>query len=195
MRPELDVRIRGRLVELCPFEEELITSDYLGWLNNKDLMRYSRQRFVHHTRESSIAYLRNFDNSPNEFWSIHRRSDHLYVGTMTAYVDSVVGVADIGILVGHAEARGKGLGREAWGLTMDYLFRVEGMQKVTGGTSAQNAAMVKVFHHWQMRLEEIKRGDEVIEGRPMDVLRFGMLRSEWEKSYPNALAELVETNR
>jgi RimJ/RimL family protein N-acetyltransferase len=75
---------------------------------------------------------------------------------------------------------------------MDYLFRVEGLNKVTGGTSALNSAMVRVFRHWRMRLEEVGREAEVIEGRPTDVLRFGMLRSEWEKAYPHAIAQLAE---
>ena len=187
--------ITGSLVELGPFGPELITDAYLSWLNDKSLMRYSRQRFEHHTRDSSIAYLRSFENSPNKFWAIYRRVDHLHVGTMTVYVDQVAGTADIGVLMGHPEARAKGFGREAWSLAMDYLFRVEGLNKVTGGTAALNSAMVRVFHHWRMRLEEVEREAEVIEGRPTDVLRFGMLRDEWEKAYPHAIAQLAEKNR
>jgi RimJ/RimL family protein N-acetyltransferase len=186
--------ITGSLVELGPFGPELITDTYLGWLNDKSLMRYSRQRSEHHTRASASAYLRSFQNSPNKFWAIYRRADRLHIGTMTAYVDPVARTADIGILVGHVDARGKGFGREAWGLAMDYLFRVEGLSKVTGGTSTPNAAMVRVFRHWRMRLEEIQKDADVIEGRPTNVLRFGMLGSEWEKVHPQTIG-LAEKNR
>ena len=185
--------ITGSKVELVPFGPELITDEYLGWLNDKSLMRYSRQRLSSHTRETSLDYLRSFEDSPNRFWAIYRRADRLHVGTMTAYVDRAAGSADIGILVGHAEARGKGFGREAWGLAMDYLFRVEGVDKVTGGTSALNAAMVRVFRHWQMRLEEVEKDAEMIDGRRADVLRFGMRYREWEKAHPRAIARLSET--
>jgi RimJ/RimL family protein N-acetyltransferase len=188
--------IVGSTVELRAFGPELITGEYLGWLNDKSLMRYSRQRLVDHTRESSLDYLRSFEGSPNKFWAIYRRADRLYIGTMTAYVDrTAAGSADIGILVGHAEARGRGFGREAWGLAMDYLFRVEGVEKVTGGTSALNAAMVRVFHHWQMPLEEVEKDAERIDGRPADVLRFGMRQEEWEKAQPQPIARLSETRR
>lgn len=187
--------ITGSLVALGPFGPELITGEYLGWLNDKSLMRYSRQRLVDHTRESSLDYLRSFEGSPNKFWAIYRRADRLHIGTMTAYIDRAAGSADIGILVGHAEARGQGFGREAWGLAMDYLFRMEGVEKVTGGTSALNAAMVRVFHHWQMRLEEVEKDAEMIDGRPVDVLRFGMRQDEWEEAHPQALARLSETRR
>jgi len=184
--------ITGTMVELGPFGPDLITGEYLGWLNDKSLMRYSRQRLTSHTRDTALDYLRSFESSPNKFWAIYRRPDRLHIGTMTAYVDRAAGSADIGILVGHAEARGRGFGREAWGLAMDYLFRVEGVDNVTGGTSALNTAMVRVFHHWQMRLEEVEKDAEMIDGRPADVLRFGMLRNEWEKAYPHAIAQLAE---
>ena len=193
MARAVEARIRGRFVELCPFEEQLITDTYLGWLNDKDLMRYSRQRLEHHTRESSMAYLRSFEDSSNKFWSIHRRADRLHIGTMTAYVDIVDGVADIGILVGHPAARGGGFGREAWGLAMDYLFRVEKVRKVTGGTSAPNVAMVRIFLHWQMKLEGIRREQEVFDGCPTDVLWFGMLSDEWGRSHPRPIAEFAAT--
>jgi RimJ/RimL family protein N-acetyltransferase len=187
--------ITGSTVELGPFGPELISGEYLGWLNDKSLMRYSRQRLTSHTRETALDYLRSFESSPNKFWAIYRRDDRLHIGTMTAYVDPAARSADIGILVGHDEARGKGFGREAWGLAMDYLFRVQGVDKVTGGTSALNAAMVRVFHHWQMRLEEVEKDAEMIDGRPADVLRFGILCREWEQAHPRAIARLSETRR
>jgi len=187
--------IVGSTVELRAFGPELITGEYLRWLNDRSHMRYSRQRLVDHTRETSLAYLRSFEGSANKFWAIYRQVDRLHIGTMTAYVDRAAGSADIGILVGHPEARGKGFGREAWGLAMDYLFRVEGVEKVTGGTSALNAAMVRVFHDWQMRLEEVEKDAEMIDGRPADVLRFGMLQREWEKAHPAAIARVSETRR
>ncbi len=66
---------------------------------------------------------------------------------------------------------------------------------MTGGTSALNTAMVRVFHHWQMRLEEVEKDAEMIDGRPADVLRFGMLCREWEQAHPCPIARLSETRR
>src|SRR5262249_40175598 len=109
-------------------------------------------------------------------------------GTMTMYIDPPAKTGDIGILVGHVEARGRGFGREAWGLAMDYLFRVEGLDKVTGGTVMPNVAMLGVFRHWNMRLEGVQKNSDVVDDTPTDVLRFGMLRREWEQARPRAIA-------
>lgn len=185
--------IVGSGIEMVPFQEHFITEAYLSWLNDKETMRYSRQRFLQHTRESCLSYLSTFEGSPHKFWSVHRRPDGLQIGTVTAYVDDRSAVADIGLLVGHPEARGKGFGREVWGLAMDYLFRVEDLRKVTGGTSAANVAMVKIFLHWRMALEGVRREQELIDGYPTDVLLFGMLRGEWERCFPQRLAVAGQT--
>jgi RimJ/RimL family protein N-acetyltransferase len=171
-------------VDLGPFQEQHITEDYLGWLNDKDLLRYSKQRLHEHNRQSCLAYLKSFEGSPNRFWAIFRRSDHLHIGSATAYVDSADCVADVGILIGCSSVRGNGFGRDAWGQIMDYLFRVENLRKVTGGTLEPNVPMVRIFSHWKMALEGVRRGQELVEGVPADMLLFGMLREEWERYFP-----------
>ena len=62
--------IRGGRLDLVPFAESHITDDYLGWLNDTHLMRFSEQRHRVHTRESARDYLRSFDDTENRFWAI-----------------------------------------------------------------------------------------------------------------------------
>jgi RimJ/RimL family protein N-acetyltransferase len=178
----------GPRVDLIPFHEQCITDDYLSWLNDKNLLRYSKQRLREHDRESCFAYLKSFEGSPNKFWAIRRRSDRLHIGSATAYVDLADRVADVGILIGHCSVRGNGFGREAWGQIMDFLFQVENLRKVTGGTLAANLPMVRIFLHWRMALEGVRREQELVEAIPADVLLFGMLREEWERYFPGPVA-------
>ncbi len=185
-----EVVVVGARLELRRFDERMISDTYLGWLNDKALMRYSRQREIEHTRDTARAYLRTFDGSPSRFWSIHRRSDGGAIGTLTTYFDPVHRTGDIGILVGAADARGKGFGREAWGLGLDYLFRGEGVRKATGGTSALNAPMVRISRSWNMRLEGTLKEQELVDGRPADVLLFGLLSAEWEALHPGGVGSI-----
>lgn len=166
-------------VRLTPFTKAHITPTYLGWLNNKALMRFSRQRLVTHTSESSRAFLASFQGSPHFFWAIERVADGDQVGTLTTYVDTHHRTADLGILVGP-EAAGSGCGKAAWGLALHHGFTVLGLRKITGGTSAKNQAMVRIFEHWRMKLEGTQRAQELLEDGPADVLLYGLLRAEWE---------------
>ena len=173
--------IAGVSVRLVPFTEAHVTPEYLGWLNDRRIMRFSRQRLQTHTRESSIEYLAGFQGSPNFFWAIERVHDGLHVGTMTTYVDVHNRTADLGILVGHAAAAGTGCGREAWGLALGHGFASLTLRKITGGTSARNIPMIRIFEHWRMTLEGTQREQELLDdGLPADVLLYGVMRAEWE---------------
>ena len=166
-------------VRLTPFTEAHITPAYLGWLNNQALMRFSRQRLVTHTAESSRAFLATFPGSPNFFWAIERVADTRQVGTLTTYVDTHHRTADLGILIGP-EAASTGCGKAAWGLALRHGFAALGLRKITGGTSAKNLGMVRIFEHWRMRLEGTLRAQELLDDGPADVLLYGLLRAEWE---------------
>jgi RimJ/RimL family protein N-acetyltransferase len=173
--------IEGKIIRLVPFQESHVTPDYLGWLNDRHLMRFSRQRLVNHTRESSLKFLSSFRDSSSFFWAIERLSDGCHVGTMTTHVDTDNRTADLGILIGHASMAGTGSGREAWGLALWHGFSSLGLRKITGGTSSRNLAMLRVFQSWGMVLEGTQREQELAhDGSPADIILYGLLRAEWE---------------
>jgi len=130
---------------IVPFAETDLCPAYVEWLNDRELMRYSEQRLKRHTLESCRAYLRSFQGTPHHFWALRHATLGL-VGTMTAYLDPVRGdSADLGILVGHPQARGRGLGREAWGAVMETLLGPLGLGSVTAGTLEINTPMRRVM--------------------------------------------------
>lgn len=172
--------IMAERLRLIPMTESHITDELLGWLNDKTLMRYSRQRLFSHTRETSLAYLNTFAGTPNFYWAIERITDGQLVGSLNAYVNEHEGTADMGILIGHPEARGKGYGLEAWCQGLASLFGDDRLRKVTGGTNAENVAMARIFERSDMQLEGRRREQELLDGKPADVLLYGILRNEWE---------------
>lgn len=158
----------GRAVSLRAFGPANITADYIGWLNDKTLMRFSNQRYREHTAESCLSYLASFREGPNLFLAIYRNQD--YVGTMTAYVSPRHGTADMGILVGR-QSQGKGLGRDAWETLMQYLFR-RGLRKVTGGAVRPNTAMIRIMSQSGMVPDGVRAGQELVDGKCEDILHF-----------------------
>jgi RimJ/RimL family protein N-acetyltransferase len=167
-------------IRLVPFTAVHVSKDYLSWLNDRRLMRYSRQRLRSHSEESSREYLDSFTGTPNFFWAVERVSDGVHIGSMTTYVDDHQRTADLGILIGHAEAGGKGYGAQAWGLALSHVFSVLNLRKATAGAVAPNEAMLRICRKWDMRLEGTRRRQEMLDDGPTDVLLFGLLREEWE---------------
>ncbi len=174
--------ITGETLILTPFTKTHITEDYLTWLNDKKLMRFSRQRFFLHTQETSAAYLDTFSDSPHHFWAIHTHESPRHIGTLTAYVDIHHSTADLGLMIGHAQSHGMGYGEQAWSLAMKYLFTSENIRKMTGGTNSLNLPMIRIMKKSGMSQEGCQAAQEIIDGTPTDIILFGMLNPSWKNA-------------
>ena len=64
------LNIVGNIVQLRSFVESDISDTYISWLNDKEVVRYSNQRFLNHTVESSRNYLKSFLDSNNIYMAI-----------------------------------------------------------------------------------------------------------------------------
>lgn len=160
--------LAGQLVTLRPFTKSNITPEYIGWLNNTEVVKYSNQRFRAHNLESCEAYLGSFMNTDNMFLAIYRDSE--FVGTMTAYISQSHKTADMGILIGY-QCWGRGIGADAWTTLMRHLFQA-GIRKVTGGTLRCNTAMVNIMVKSGMKPDGVRVAQELVDGKAEDVLYF-----------------------
>jgi RimJ/RimL family protein N-acetyltransferase len=162
----------GQKVELRPFTDADITPDYIAWLNDPRVTRFSNQRFLKHDEASCRAYLATFAGSVNLFICIVNRNSGRVVGTMTAYINCHHKTADVGLLVGDVSAWGKGIGQDAWNTLGEWLLTDVGIRKLTAGTAAGNYAMVRIMERFGMLHEATRRGQELIDGNPHDLVYY-----------------------
>lgn len=166
----------GSKVLLRPFTLADITPEYVAWLNDPVVVRYSNQRFLRHTEESCRRYYDTFANTPNLFVSVRTKSDNLTVGTMTAYVSPHHETVDIGIMIGRRSVWGSGLGQDAWDTLLDWFLNERRIRKVTAGTMRCNRAMIKLMERSGMVIEAVRREQELLNGIPEDILLYGKFR-------------------
>ena len=99
-------RLVARRLVLEPFTEVAIGPQYLGWLNDPQVTRFSNQRFSRHTGESARSYLATFDGSDNLLLAIRLADGGRMIGTMTAYIAVPHGTADMGLMIGDRRLLG-----------------------------------------------------------------------------------------
>lgn len=165
--------LSGSKVLLRPFVEADISVEYISWLNDPEVVKYSNQRFVRHTRESCLRYFQSFEGSPNIFISVRRSDNDSALGTMTAYVSPRHQTVDIGILIGSRAMWGGGFGQDAWNTLLNWFTKQSGIRKLTAGTMRCNAGMVKLMERSGMTLEAIPPAQELLDGVPQDMVYFG----------------------
>lgn len=164
---------------LVPFSEERhLTDAYVSWLNDPDIVRYSRQRHRTHTGESNQRYVRAFTKAGNLFWAIEDKTDDFaHIGNITVTIDKIDGVADIGILIGRAQSFGKGHGFAAWIAVMDYLKTRDEVAKISAGCMDGNRAMVRIMEKSGMIFEARRPAHFAFEGGRADALYYGVVKS------------------
>jgi RimJ/RimL family protein N-acetyltransferase len=150
-----------------------ITPAYLDWLNDFRVVRYSNQRFLRHTFGTSRQYLASFAKSANHFLAICDREGGVLIGTLTVYCNLNHGTADIGILVGDPANWGRGFGLDAFCTVAQELERSGQFRKLTAGTLGVNQAMVSILERAGFEFEAVRRGQELLDGLPVDIVYFG----------------------
>jgi len=168
----LSCLLKGSRVILKAFGPDDITEEYVGWLNDPQVVRFSNQRFQRHSQETCRNYLSSFVGTYNWFLKIVDAQDGQTIGTMTAYVSAHHRTADMGILIGRRQAWGQGMGQDSWNTLMGWFLEKQNIRKVTGGAMKANAAMVRIMEKSGMTLEAVHRGQELLENKPQDLLYY-----------------------
>jgi RimJ/RimL family protein N-acetyltransferase len=178
--------IETKRLLIVPFAEEYLTTRYVSWLNDPEVVHYSEQRFQQHTLESCRAYWHSFKGRPHYFWAIITRTDPPeHIGNMNAYVDPLHFVADMGILIGDRRVWGQGYGSEAWQAGCNYLLSQNDIKKITAGTLSVNKAMLKVMRQAGMRQDNQRPSRQVFFEDQVVELVYMVLERENRESHPN----------
>ena len=117
------MKIIGKKVYLSKFKNNHLSKEYIGWLNNKTITKFSSQRFINHTQKTCKIYMDSFKKSNNLFCAINTISDDKFIGTITAYISEKNKTADIGIMIGEISFWNTGVGSDAWATFCNYLFK------------------------------------------------------------------------
>ncbi len=159
-------------LKLRPFLEADVTPNYLAWLQDPIVTRFSNQRFRLHTLASCLAYQQSFQANANCFLMVEYKENGTAIGTMTVYRAPQHGTADIGLMLGNRNYWRKGLGLEAWRAVLEELLQETDLRKVTGGAAKPNTGMVRIMEQSGMTLEAVRQRQEVIQGDAVDLVYY-----------------------
>mgnify|MGYP000334920421 CR=1 FL=1 len=173
-----ETSINASRLRLTPFTDSHLTEIYIGWLNNKELMRYSEQRHIDHTVISCQRYLESFEGSDNYFWAIEEKMSNKHIGNITAYIDRNNNLANLSLLIGDDSAHGKGYGHEAWGAALKWLLNDFMVRKIIAGTMEENKAMLKIMQHSGMNIEGTFENHYLLNGTQVDIIFMSIFSSK-----------------
>ena len=169
---EKEILLSDSRVVIRNFNPSDITDEYISWLNDGEVVKYSGQRFLSHDQASAVRYLDSFAGTCNLFLIITDSVTGESIGTLTVYRQLHHRVADVGIMIGNRRFWGQGLGLASWMLVISFLVNELGVRKVTAGTIRSNKPMLAIMKNSGMRCEAVLPGQQLLNGEPEDVLLY-----------------------
>ncbi|MEM6883891.1 MAG: GNAT family protein [Verrucomicrobiota bacterium] len=171
-------RLEGRDIYLVPFIRNSISERYLGWLNDPEVNKFSRRRFVKSGREDAERFLDGLAET-EAVLAIHMKGDKQHMGNIQlGPVDFYESRAEIRILVGERGRWGTGIGTQAIYLVTKYLVQELGLHRVEANSC--NPAFIRCVEKLGWKDEGCLRERFPVEGERLDFHWLGLLKSEFQ---------------
>lgn len=175
--------LRGKTCELREFTEANLSDPrYYEWLRDLDVVTgiYRLEYLKPLDRGAIEQYAREQMKSDTKcYFAIYLSDSETFVGTIKlGHIDWRTGTGDVGIMIGDKANWGKGIATDAVHTLCSYAFKKLSLRKITGGTAANNAAMVQCFHRVGFKQEGALRKKLLVEGAYHDHLLFGLFQEE-----------------
>ncbi len=137
------MKIENQLLGLRNFRLNNITKQYLTWLNNKSLFKYSRHKKKEYNIKKAVDYYNYNKKKKILFLSIFHKKDRKNIGTLTL-VYKKKKICNIGILIGNEKYQSKGLASKVINLLIKNSYFSTKVKFFEIGTKYEHKKMIRV---------------------------------------------------
>ena len=149
--------ISGSQIDLRPITLEDLTDNYVAWMNNYEVVRFTESRFITHTWQSIEEFIRSANNEKTHTFAIIDKDSDKHIGNI-----KLGGInwnhlfGDVGLIIGLKEYHGRGIATECIRLVTEYAFSRLGLHKVWCGVYEPNIGSLRAFQKagWEIYATE-----------------------------------------
>lgn len=174
--------LRGQHVTLRPFERDDVKRQH-ELMANVDLVLPAYATWEPTSLASREKWFDKRAESEDQPMHFAIDVDGKFVGFINLHPWSVnrrAGTAMFGMAILDPAYVGKGYGREALRLFLDWAFRIQNFRRIGLITWADNERAVRCYRSCGFVEEGREREAEYVAGEYVDIITMGLLRREWE---------------
>ncbi|AXX93545.1 GNAT family N-acetyltransferase [Malaciobacter molluscorum LMG 25693] len=155
-------------------------TNYVNWLNDKEVCKFNaHHRFVN-TKEKTIEYISRINSSKDCLvLAICCKEDNIHIGNVSIqsinYIDSN---AEFAIVMGETNYQGKGFAYEASKLIINHAFNSLNLHRIYCGTSSENISMQKLAIKLGMKEEGTLKQAIFKNGQYIDIKLYGIINQK-----------------
>jgi ribosomal-protein-alanine N-acetyltransferase len=166
----------GENVILRPLTLDDVSKAYVDWLNDANVNQFLECRFTYHSLDSTREFVQNCLTNPATLILAIRCLSlaNRHVGNVKiGPIDRNHHTAEIGILIGDRNARGKGVGTEVIKMVKVIARNELSLRRITAGCYKSNVASCKAFVKAGFTIEGERPNHFLLDGLPESLLLMG----------------------
>ena len=169
-------RVEGDAIFLRPLSAEDVTESYLRWLTDPEIGRFLETRQRPQTVQTIREFVERVNARDDEFlFGIFLKGNDRHVGNIkVGPVKQNHSLADVGLLIGERDCRGKGIATDAIRAVGRFAFQSMGITKLNAAAYAENRGSIRAFLRAGYTQEGMRRKHYVLDGKPADVIELGL---------------------
>jgi len=173
--------LAGKDIYLRPLVESDCDGPYPSWFNDLETCRGNSHHIFPYTPEAAREYVRQSNTVKDKLvLAIIRSKDNAHIGNIALdNINYINRTAELSVIIGDKSCWNKGYGKQAARLICDHGFLALNLNRVACGTFEDNVGMRKLAECLGMAEEGRRRKAVYKLGRYVDIIEYGMLRSEY----------------
>ncbi len=175
-----DIILHGEKIILRPLEKKDL-SNKVRWFNDPEI---NKTLFIDEPLEldKTIKWFvkSKKDDSRIDFAIESRDGEPIGIAGLVK-INRVHKTAESYCIIGEKKFWGKGVGTEAHRIMFQWGFETLGLEKIWAEINPENTGIIKVCEKIGFKTEGLLRKDRIVNGKRADVLRIGLLKTEFIK--------------
>ena len=156
-----------------------ITSAYIHWLNDEEIMQHTEQKFRTTTLQDASDYVTLMAQSKTDlFYGLFYDGTH--IGSIKlGKINLNHKTADLSYIIGDKSFWGKGIASKMITKVVSLAFERLDLEKIVAGVYATNLASIRVLEKSRFVCEGKQRDQFIFRGQRIDGLIYGRLKLDW----------------
>lgn len=158
-----------------------LLNQYLSWFEDQEVCKYNSHGKFFKTEEYLHSFYDSLNNDDKVVMAVcHEKDGH--IGNVSLQCISLINRnAEFAILIGDRRHWNKSVGKLAGSLLISHGFDKLNLERVYCGTAATNRGMQSLSLALGFKEEGRRRAHLYLEGKWVDVIEYGLLRSEYRQ--------------
>lgn len=160
---------------LKTLSENDVSLDYLNWLNNYEITKFTEQRFLTHTLQSVKSFVNdNYYSQKFLLFGIFFKKEHIgniKLGPIRLEHLS----AEISYIIGEKKFWGRGITSKCVGAVVDFAINKLNLKKINAGYYENNLGSAKVLKKCGFVIEGIRHSDIIFENKRIKSILVGYI--------------------